>query len=1012
MKINKYIIALFLMNLTFCPLFATNEYDSSLSWRTIETQHFFIHFPRGISEHGKWAAAFAETIYKSLKEDLKFEPTEKTHLRLLRQMDIANGFALNIPFNAVTITISQPDGGNELSVYRNWLELVITHELVHIFSLDIRRGYYDFINRIFGKHPMNDPLSIFLLGSPNGLLPTWLLEGIAVYEETKLTTHGRLNSSDYEMVYRVAVEYDRLPSISDLHPLSGQWPLGNSTYIWGSRFVLFLVEKYGQNIISELLQQFSSRLPYTFNFYNESLLGKDDFAANFGQMIEQVKVNQTREIEQIKGHAGLTAVGKLTHNRGSRKTGTVFSSANEPIYVKSGVDIKPQITLLNSRGKEQVLVQLDNDIGASHLAVAGNYLYYTEGRLIDNELASEIKRLNLTNLKTNSVLPDFHSRFPTVSPDGRFIAFVDLEGGRQAIKLYQQGNKKAITLTHQPNIFDNYGNLGFSSDGKNLVFSLRKKNQRFAQLYSVEIASGTSRQLFQLEGDCLHPSYSNDNRVVLFSSNLTGVYNLFAFDIVQNMVYQITNLIEGAFYPAVDRSNQWIYFSVYGPDGYNLAKLKYQPFRWMIPLSMKIQKKFEQLDLRNLKQIADLRLVDGKATTIQSSVGYQGWRYLKPRGWLLDYYYFDELKRYYTGFSLIGEDPLERHAYAVAFSPVKIGVTQSPFSHPIYDLSFINSRSWGEVTLSVDGQPVSFPDFLNEGSGDFEASVPDDHPFDYWAYVQKASVFFNKTRKRNRYQLQFSAGIVYQSLVPDETILKKTNGTSHADYVFRGNVYALDLDVAYDSTVYQNTATSVLPSGGIRVESLIRNQYTSLEKAIPAVGKQTSKPVQMLTVSLEKYFSFSQSVLNGFFSLKFGSLFNYSPIWIERRIFGEYLSVGGSDGEFRIRGHNYSALRGLSALTGSVQVSQLLKAFYHNFGTWFLFNRDLVASTVLDFGTAWDKSFNYREVLSSVGVEMKYSLLALKFFPFNLGLNFTRSLNKNEYSVFFILSNKYRNLIY
>ena len=47
------------------------------------------------------------------------------------------------------------------------------------------------------------------------------------------------------------------------------------------------------------------------------------------------------------------------------------------------------------------------------------------------------------------------------------------------------------------------------------------------------------------------PSFSPDGRFVVFSSDRTGIYNLFAYELATERLYQVTNLVSGAFQPTV-----------------------------------------------------------------------------------------------------------------------------------------------------------------------------------------------------------------------------------------------------------------------------------------------------------------------------------------------------------------------------------------------------------------------------------------------------------------------------
>ena len=68
----------------------------------------------------------------------------------------------------------------ELDDHDDWLYGLIAHEYTHILHLDTMSGLPNIYNRIFGK-----------TWAPNQVMPRWVIEGIATYEESKRSAGGR-----------------------------------------------------------------------------------------------------------------------------------------------------------------------------------------------------------------------------------------------------------------------------------------------------------------------------------------------------------------------------------------------------------------------------------------------------------------------------------------------------------------------------------------------------------------------------------------------------------------------------------------------------------------------------------------------------------------------------------------------------------------------------------------------------------------------------------------------------
>ncbi|HEX6576521.1 MAG TPA: hypothetical protein VF042_16250, partial [Gemmatimonadaceae bacterium] len=119
-------------------------------WRTIATQHFYIHFPRGLEEQGKRGAVDAERAFAELSTELK-APKGKIDLVISDNVDYVNGYATPYPSNRIVVYAHPPVDAPELRNYDDWLRLVITHELTHVFHLDRADGVWRLGRSIFGR---------------------------------------------------------------------------------------------------------------------------------------------------------------------------------------------------------------------------------------------------------------------------------------------------------------------------------------------------------------------------------------------------------------------------------------------------------------------------------------------------------------------------------------------------------------------------------------------------------------------------------------------------------------------------------------------------------------------------------------------------------------------------------------------------------------------------------------------------------------------------------------------
>ncbi|GAH90870.1 unnamed protein product, partial [marine sediment metagenome] len=88
------------------------------------------------------------------------------------------------------------------------------------------------------------------------------------------------------------------------------------------------------------------------------------------------------------------------------------------------------------------------------------------------------------------------------------------------------------------------------------------------------------RPIFQDQYNDLSPCWSSDGQYLFFSSDRTGIYNIFAFSLLDKKLYQVTNVLGGAFQPALSPDGRKLAFIEYHATGYELHLMKVDPNQW------------------------------------------------------------------------------------------------------------------------------------------------------------------------------------------------------------------------------------------------------------------------------------------------------------------------------------------------------------------------------------------------------------------------------------------------
>lgn len=252
----KTLAALACAAMLVIPAIASAQLAPGDKWYTIETRHFRVHYSRGLEDEGKRAAVAAERAFAELSTELK-PPRGKVDLVVADNIDYVNGYASSFPSNRIVVFAHPPIDAPELRNYADWTRLVVTHELTHIFHGDRADGLWRLGRDIFGRHP-----ALF----PNFLLPSWVVEGLAVYYESRITGAGRLEGSEHYMLARAAAEANRLPRIGELSRVTSRFPGGEVVYAYGAFILDYLARTRGPDKIPKFVDETSKDIfPLSLN---------------------------------------------------------------------------------------------------------------------------------------------------------------------------------------------------------------------------------------------------------------------------------------------------------------------------------------------------------------------------------------------------------------------------------------------------------------------------------------------------------------------------------------------------------------------------------------------------------------------------------------------------------------------------------------------------------------------------------------------------------------------------
>lgn len=568
-KLALVLLVLFFGGKSFAQF---NDYDPDYNWLTIKGEHVMVHYHEEAERSAKIVLKIADEVWEPITSLYQYEP-DMVHYVIKDIDDYSNGATFFFD-NKIEIWASALDF--DLRGAHNWLRNVISHEFTHMVQIQasmkagrrIPAVYLQFLNYEDKRRPD------ILYGFPNFIasyplasinMPAWFAEGTAQYMRTELNYDNWDTHRD--MILRSYVLDDNMLTWNEMG-VFGKTSLGNeSVYNSGFALTRYIAQKYGEDKLREVTKALGDWNIFTIDAAFEKVIGKDGH-----EIYEEWKSFMQEDYgKRMKSVLDNKVEGELIEKEGFGNFYPEYNNGKLYYLSNKGADYFMTSIYEYDPGTEKSKMVLPGVRSTFDFIPNQNKIVYAK-LSEDNPKWTNIHDLYIYDIDADDsqrITFGLRANNPAVSPDGKKIVFIFQKDGTANIGLVDTEGKNKRELTFF-NAGEQVYNPKFSPDGSKIIFDYSYHHGRDVGI--VDVKGGAPEFILKESYDERNPVYFDDN-TLLYSSDETGIYNVYKLNLKTGEKEGLTNVTGGAFMPDVNEKGDIVY-AAYSSTGYKINELK------------------------------------------------------------------------------------------------------------------------------------------------------------------------------------------------------------------------------------------------------------------------------------------------------------------------------------------------------------------------------------------------------------------------------------------------------
>lgn len=576
--------------ITLFPLLLFGQYynlgqdPASVKWRLIQTPHFRIIYPEHFEKKAQEMIPTLKYISIRGNKTLSYSP-KRVPLILHNDNITANAFTVWAPKRVELYTCPPQD-----SYAQSWLDQLMIHEYRHVVQIDrTNQGFTKVLSWLTGEQAATMINGAFV--------PSWFMEGDAVCTETALSQSGRGRIPSFEMLLRAQVTqkgafpYDKAALGSYKTFVPNQYSLGYT-------LVANVRRKYGYQAWVTALDEVA-RKPFIITPFNHGLkkatgFGKEKLyqmtmldmdsmwkyqdAQTMKTKFNQLTILNKKQYESYKYPYYLNDTLVVSEYTSLDDiTRFVISGPNgyTKIITTPGFLSSDIFSVVKTKMSSQQSVKINEDVNKNNFLLA--WTETIEDPRWEQRNYSVIRIFDGNTDKTINLSRKSRYFAPAFSPDGQSIAAVSVDPNNHSSIIIidrESGLEKNTVISSDS---DFYMNPSWSEDGSKIVFTKLGGNGKSILVFNLNTQSSKTLVL-PTYIEISNPVFAND--FVLFNGSYSGIENIYAVDLKNNDIFQVTSAEYGASNADLSPDGKKIVYSNYSSYGFGLAETNFNPSSW------------------------------------------------------------------------------------------------------------------------------------------------------------------------------------------------------------------------------------------------------------------------------------------------------------------------------------------------------------------------------------------------------------------------------------------------